>query len=489
MPPPRILIVDDNPELLALLSSAFEEAGYAVQTALRGRNALDLAKKEKPDLAVLDVLLPDLMGFDVAEALRKIKVPFIFISGVHKGGKASSIAVGKYGAAGYFEKPFERSALLELVEKIVPAKAVAQAQALDVESSPAVEGAAENMELTGRIDLISGGTLASIRGEKVTLRAAEAPTAPFGNVQPGAARKAAGASAPPTLKAAPYGAARKGPPQLTAEQQEEVRQDAEAMAVAAQRASASDSVPPPPDALQQLPAQKGGVHRGVLKDNLPQLLAAFANTRETGELGLQRGQVKKIVYFEGGAPVFALSNLVADRLGQFLVRAGKIDAATLTRAADEAARTQQRTGDLLIQMGLLTEQDRLYYVGQQIKSILYSLFSWEDGIYQMSFNARARKERIKLDIHPATLVMRGVKKLYKPERLRRLLAEADRLLPSQDPLFALSDVELAPWEAQLVSRCDGARTVAELVSAAGRPGDEALSTLVALISMKILDKR
>jgi len=56
--PARILVVDDNPELLTLLSSSFEEAGYQVQTAARGRTALDLARKERPDLVVLDVLLP-----------------------------------------------------------------------------------------------------------------------------------------------------------------------------------------------------------------------------------------------------------------------------------------------------------------------------------------------------------------------------------------------------------------------------------------------
>ena len=55
-----------------------------------------------------------------------------------------------------------------------------------------------------------------------------------------------------------------------------------------------------------------GIRRGELKDNLPQLLAAFYIARETGELGLMKGQVKKIIYFEGGMPVFALSNLVAD---------------------------------------------------------------------------------------------------------------------------------------------------------------------------------
>ena len=66
------------------------------------------------------------------------------------------------------------------------------------------------------------------------------------------------------------------------------------------------------------------MRRGELKDNLPALITAFYLSRETGELGIQRGKVKKVVYFENGTPVFALSNLLADRFGQFLVRTGKI---------------------------------------------------------------------------------------------------------------------------------------------------------------------
>src|SRR5256885_2324075 len=155
---PRILVVDDNPELLTLLSSSFEEEGYTVATASRGRTALDLARKERPDLVVLDVLLPDLMGFDVAEALKRLRIPFIFMSGVHKGGKASGNARTKYGALAYFEKPFDRMALLEAVVKVVPLpRSEKSEQAWDVEAGPQVAEAAEAMQLTGRIDLMGPG--------------------------------------------------------------------------------------------------------------------------------------------------------------------------------------------------------------------------------------------------------------------------------------------------------------------------------------------
>ena len=556
---PKVLVVDDNPELLALLSSALEDAGYTVQTAQRGRNALDLAKKDKPDVAIIDVLLPDVMGFDVADALRKAKVPFVFMSGVHKGGKAAANATSKYGAAGYFEKPFERKVLLEQIEKLVPARPPKQlaSEAWDVESAEGVDEATEAMELTGRIELTSGNTQASITGESVKLgaqssqRAPSSPGSPTSPTSPTSIDKLQVRRASPPERAAPpvmgkaayaptvtYVQATSLPPTPLAEllgkpaaapppsnpppkgpgsvpalaaiaaalgverplAQSWGKLPASSGAAPATQptgyagppleAGQSQPPPPPPEALQALdalPVERGAIHRGELRDNLPQLFAAFLQAQETGELGLQRGQVKKIVYFEQGMPVFALSNLVADRLGQFLFRAGRIDEETLRHAAEEAQTTQQRTGDVLILMGLITEQERLYYVGQQIKSILYSLFSWEDGHYQMSFQERARNETIKLDLHPATLVMRGIKKLYKPERMQRLLSYEQRLVPSQDPLFNLSDVELQGWEAHVLARCDGTRTVKELLALSGKPEAETYATLVGLVSMKVLE--
>lgn len=453
MSAPRILVVDDNPELLTLLSSAFEEAGYDVQRAPRGRTALDLARKDKPDLAVIDVLLPDLMGFDVAEALRRMGVPFVFMSGVHKGGRTVANALERYGALAFFEKPFAGSALLAAVRKTVPVVTPSrEEEGIEIDLGPQVAEAAEAMQLTARIDLKSG----SLRGSSpLQLR-------PLDRDQMARMREPRGNSRPPVM-------------------QPKVR---------AARVSTGPIAAPPgdPPLLQPLD-EKAGIRRGELKDNLPHLLAAFYNAKETGELGLMKGQVKKIIFFEAGFPVFALSNLVADRLGQFLVRAGKIDEQTLKQAADDAAASRRRTGDVLIALGALTEEERLYYVGQQIKSILYSLFAWEEGAFTISFQARARKEAIKLDIHPANLILRGVKKLYKPERLKRLMPAHSRPTPSQDPSFNLSDVELQAWEAHLLPRCDGSRTVADLVKLSGKPENDVLGMLVALTSLRVLELR
>src|SRR4051812_39121856 len=130
---PKILLVDDNQELLSLLTQLFEDAGYEVLAASKGKQAIDLAKANPPPIAVLDVLLPDMMGYHLAEALRRDKpdLPVIFITGVFKGGKHAVEARQKHGALAYFEKPFEADKLIEAVAKVVPAEKRAGAASIE----------------------------------------------------------------------------------------------------------------------------------------------------------------------------------------------------------------------------------------------------------------------------------------------------------------------------------------------------------------------
>ncbi len=437
----RILVVDDNPELLSLLTQLFEDAGYEVTGANRGKQAVEQARGQTLAAAVIDILLPDMMGYHLADTLRKEQpqLPLLFITGVFKGGKHAIEARQKYAAAGYFEKPFEAQKLREAVAKLVPPEKKSQPpprpqDAFEVELDIDVEeeGPQDAMELTGRIKVTGGGNLsAEIRGANLTANPMQ-----------------------------------KGPVTVV-------------------------RPPPPGRPPDPVPAGGGGpgMRRGELKDNLPSLITAFYLARETGELGVQRGKVKKVVYFEQGTPVFALSNLLSDRFGQFLVRVGKIRPEQLQDAATVAMQTHRRTGDILVERGLLKDTERLYYVGQQVKAIIYSLFSWEDGTYVMSFKEKAAAESIKLDLHPANLIVRGVKKLYKPERLRRLLRPEDRLIPAVAPSYQLNEVELERWEAELLPRVDGNRTVAELLAYANRPEQVVYGFLVAMQSLGILDRR
>lgn len=73
-PPPvvadRVLVVDDEPEIVALVAYHLAKAGYRVSTAASGQDALDMARRERPALVVLDLMLPGMSGFEVLESLR-----------------------------------------------------------------------------------------------------------------------------------------------------------------------------------------------------------------------------------------------------------------------------------------------------------------------------------------------------------------------------------------------------------------------------------
>ena len=67
----RILLVDDEPSILDFLSYNLENEGFQIQTASNGRLAVELAKKFKPDVVVLDLMMPEMDGFEFLEAFRK----------------------------------------------------------------------------------------------------------------------------------------------------------------------------------------------------------------------------------------------------------------------------------------------------------------------------------------------------------------------------------------------------------------------------------
>ena len=121
----KILIVEDEEFLSDMYKIKFEQAGYNTVIARDGLEGFELAKKELPDLILLDLILPILDGFKVLAKLRaesstkKIKV--FILSNL---GQSDEINKGmKSGADGYFIKAnLTPSQLLEKVEKILPAK-------------------------------------------------------------------------------------------------------------------------------------------------------------------------------------------------------------------------------------------------------------------------------------------------------------------------------------------------------------------------------
>jgi DNA-binding response OmpR family regulator len=120
----RILVVDDDPPSVKMISFLLREEGYEVVSADNGESALELLDREAPDLVVLDVMMPHLDGFEVCRRIRqKQDVPVIFLSA--KGETVDKVAGLELGADDYLAKPFEPSELLARVKAVTRRAAAA----------------------------------------------------------------------------------------------------------------------------------------------------------------------------------------------------------------------------------------------------------------------------------------------------------------------------------------------------------------------------
>ncbi len=121
----RVLVVDDEPQLLRAMRITLQARGYDVRTAATGRKALSEAAAVHPDIVVLDLGLPDLDGVDVITAIRGWSaVPIIVLSGRTSGGE--KVAALDAGADDYVTKPFGVEELLARMRAVTRRTAVAE---------------------------------------------------------------------------------------------------------------------------------------------------------------------------------------------------------------------------------------------------------------------------------------------------------------------------------------------------------------------------
>jgi len=115
---PTVLVVDDEPKIARLARDYLEHAGFRVTTAADGATALQSAGRDRPDLIVLDLRLPDIDGLDVTRALRKEStVPIIMLTA--RGEEADKLIGLELGADDYMTKPFSPKELVARVRAVL----------------------------------------------------------------------------------------------------------------------------------------------------------------------------------------------------------------------------------------------------------------------------------------------------------------------------------------------------------------------------------
>lgn len=204
--------------------------------------------------------------------------------------------------------------------------------------------------------------------------------------------------------------------------------------------------------------------RGLLEEcALPQLLRSICKSKESGILTCYINDFKKTIYIQDGQIIFATSTDTDDRLGESLLRHGKISIRNFLEAT-HLVRPERRLGALLCEYNAITAEELVDGVRTQVHDIIMQLFQGVHGRYELILKSINTHEMILLNESSESIIFQGVKSIQSWSRISKGVGSCSNLLKcSDDADKILYDLTLPSEESHIVSLCSkGQFTVDEI---------------------------
>lgn len=204
----------------------------------------------------------------------------------------------------------------------------------------------------------------------------------------------------------------------------------------------------------------------------------------TGALRFVSGGAERTVHFHAGRPIVATSNIPEERIGQILIRKGKITAKELEAALHQVQKKQKRLAQIMVDMGVMTMREHDEELAEQYAERILALFAWREASVEFQPTPPPH-ELVQILLPPERLVSEGLRRHYEPARLQAALWDPNRVLRlAPDAGQRVPFLVLEPLEAAALVLIDGQRTVGQICSMA--PGKvEALRALYATMCLGI----
>ncbi|OGF58418.1 MAG: hypothetical protein A2Y62_04060 [Candidatus Fischerbacteria bacterium RBG_13_37_8] len=217
--------------------------------------------------------------------------------------------------------------------------------------------------------------------------------------------------------------------------------------------------------------------------SLPDILEFLNTSAKTGLLALKRASEKKELYLKNGNVVFASSNLNEDRLGDLMLREGKITKEQFDKSVELMAGRSKRQGKILIEIGAIEPKDLWLWIHQQIKKIVYSVFEWSEGEFYFSEGDLPSQENITADVGIPELVMEGIRNIKHYETVAKRF-------PTNDIIFTqttkIPPLELEPHEKHILAFVDGQKSVDDICMISEIGINETLKVLYMLLTIDLI---
>lgn len=430
----KILIADDDAQVLQVLASMLKTAGHQVLSAQDGKTAFETFQREKPHAVIADVLIPGIAGTGISARVKREAewCGVILISGVYTDPSFPADATGKYKADAFFTKPFTADQILGSLKPLL-AKAAANAPAVVEEElmlgdDPMPSGAAPGPKPDAE------PILGANEPKQTKMEAVEEASRAAAAVRAAMAAAGMGRTVQPNP---PSGASPSASPVAAAV--------AEPAPAAASAASGPMSSVPPEGSLEKL--------------SVIALLYRCANEKLAGKIVFRKDVAAKEVWVKDGKIAWATSNLETDRLEYKMLQDGRLtadqykDVAVLAKGMGgvEAALVNLK----LVPPGEVFESSRVTAV-----NLVLEVFKWLGGKFQFQAGAAIPASH-PLDISIEDLIGRGLKEAFDLERLQRAFGTRMKSPVGKD-LVGIQNVDklkLQPAEFRLSRMIDGRKTV------------------------------
>lgn len=223
------------------------------------------------------------------------------------------------------------------------------------------------------------------------------------------------------------------------------------------------------------------IGKELKKFNFPRILIDLHRNRGTGTLTIDTGDVTKQVYIDKGKVVFASSTDEDDRLGEMLIKLGKITMEQYERSVELLKETGKKQGAILVELGYLTPKDMVVGIKAQIREIVYSLFQVNYAEYEIDEGQLLTREVITLQMSMGNLIYEGTKRINNVVRIKRDMPDMNAVLKlNEDTESFFQDIVLSTQEKVMLAMIDGTKTVKELIDGTSTATFEAMKTLFIL---------
>ncbi|MBS1192814.1 MAG: response regulator, partial [Nitrospirae bacterium] len=198
-------------------------------------------------------------------------------------------------------------------------------------------------------------------------------------------------------------------------------------------------------------------------------------------------KVVKKVYFKNGDIVFASSSLTEDRLGDFLLRTGKLTQAQFDASTEIIKQTGKKQGAILVERGFIKPQDLVNAVKDQVKRIILMLFSLRMGSYRFDEAPLPMADIIPLQMSTGSLILEGITNLEWQAIRRALPAPTTIVRPATDPSTLFQDASLTDEQKTVFSFIDGKRSIEEICGLSGVGDFNTLKAMHLLLALRMAE--